>query len=132
MRTQTRIVEDIQQSYTFPQWLDSYQSKATQAAYHSGVGSFLRSIYQTDEPVEQLAERYIKETKRGKRDIRKDLLDYIGFTQKGQAYTSKVKAGKAMPPMSLHLCLAATKNFLSYRCNIDISNKVILEEEGLT
>ncbi len=121
MRTQH--AENTHRSYTFTEWLETYQNSSTRAAYHSGVGSFLRSVYQTDAQVRELADRYIKETRRGKRDFGRDLLDYINSTQKGQTYAQKARLGKAMPPMSLHLCLAATKNFLSYCCDIEIPNK---------
>jgi hypothetical protein len=60
------------QKYTFEQWLQSYPNPKTRACYYTGARSFLQSIYQTDDKVENLASHYVKETEAGKRDYFQD------------------------------------------------------------
>lgn len=105
------------ENYTFERWLKSYQQSATRKVYGTAVGSFLRSIYQTDEKTEALAPRYIKEVKAGKRNCTHDLGDFITFTQSGRAR----KNGKPLPPNTTKLYMAATYGFLSQCCGVDIS-----------
>ena len=117
MRTQ-RVVEDIQQSYTFTEWLETHQSSTTRSIYHAAVGKFLKSVYQTPQSTEALATRYIKEVNAHKRDVVRDLADFVSFTQDPD------RNGKVMPPNSLELYLAATYGFLADCCGTTVSSRV--------
>lgn len=93
--------------YSFSEWLDSYAERSTRGTYEMGTAAFLRCIYKSDAKSEELAPRYIKETKARKRDYFKDLVSFIA-------------ANSNRPPLTIRNQVAATRNFLLYCCNIDI------------
>jgi integrase len=102
--------EENNTTYTFNQWQASFSNKGSRRAYFDGVRSFLSCIYQNKESTEELAERYIQETKAGKRNYVKDLVAFIG-------------TWGDRPPLTLHLYLSGTKSFLLYCRDIDIPTK---------
>jgi len=110
-------VEEEINTYTFSQWLQSRKSSNTRSLYGASVGSFLHSIYQTDETTEKLAARYVKDVKKGKRKTLNDLLDFITFTQSGKAR----KDGKVVPPNSLSVYFTGIISFLFYCCGEELS-----------
>jgi integrase len=110
----TTVEEENVQSYE--QWLNSYRQESTRHTYGTAMGSFLRSVYQTDEKTDALATRYIAEARAGKRNCTRDVGDFITYAQ-----TDKVrKSKKPLPPNTLKLYIAVTYGFLSQCCGTEI------------
>jgi len=109
----TTELEDKQaegRSYSFNEWMASYNQPKTRVTYLSGITSFLRSTYKSQEKAEPLAARYIKETKAGRRSYFRDLVAYI-------------TASSEKPPKTLRVFLSATYNFLLFCCDIDLTTR---------
>jgi len=99
---------DEENTQTFNDWLSSYPQQKTRHAYHNGTRAFLQTVYDSSEKAEALALRYIGEIK--KRSPVRDLEVFLN------AYSTK-------PPKSVRLYLVATRQFLSYCCNYEVSSK---------
>ena len=108
------MVEDIHQSYTFTECLETHQNSKTRSIYHAAVGKFLKSVYQTPQSIEALAARYIKEVKARKRDVQRDLIGFVAFTQDAG------RNDRVMPPNSLGLYLSSAYGFLADCCNTHV------------
>ncbi|MGB9693474.1 MAG: tyrosine-type recombinase/integrase [Fervidobacterium sp.] len=86
-------------------WLDTFRSDNTKRVYRAGIKTFLSSISQED------VNRYVAEVKNG-RDYFQDLVKFASFMQK-QNY----------PPKTANCYIQATKSFLEYTFNIELTKK---------
>ncbi len=99
-----------EQTQTFTEWLSSYPRQTTRKAYHTSTRSFLQTLYQTKDPPEVLAPRYIAEVKAGTRDYLRDLVAYINVQ-------------KERPPLTLRVYVTAISQFALFCLDIDLSTK---------
>jgi integrase len=99
--------------YSYEDWLAiCLPTRNTANTYRSGVLSFLRSVYGTDDKPEILAPRYIAEIKSGQRSYFKDLITYI-------AASHDLKA----PPKTPNSYLAGVTSFLLWCCDIEATKE---------
>jgi hypothetical protein len=99
---------------SFPQWLQSHTESRTKQFYTSIISYFLKSIYGTDEGVEPLAAKYIKEVKEGKRDVDDELTAFVTFAKAGK----ERRKNKPMPTNVLRPYLAVSRKFIGVSCGV--------------